>query len=120
MIPSVVKWQIITPQPDVSAAFYKSLFGWSVALDNALGYRTLASGSGRGIDGGVWPAPPQTPSFVQLFIEVPDVEAALSLAQSLGATVLVPRAVLPDGDVMAVLQDPTGVTFGLCTTKPNL
>lgn len=50
---------------------------------------------------------------MQLYIEVPDVDASIASAIELGATVIVPKAVLPDGDAMAVLRDPTGVTFGL-------
>ncbi|MBM4192984.1 MAG: hypothetical protein FJ202_01205 [Gemmatimonadetes bacterium] len=113
MNPAVVRWQLISPTPDTAAAFYAKLFGWSVHQDNALGYRELRSGNDRGIDGGVWPAPPNAPSFVQLFIEVPDVDACIASAQQLGATVIVPRTALPDRDVMAVLRNPTGVTFGL-------
>ena len=30
----------------------------------------------RRVGGGIWPAPPKAPSFVQLFIEVEDVAAA--------------------------------------------
>ena len=116
MSAAVVRWQIVTPHAESSANFYKKLFGWTVTQDNALGYRELKSGSDRGIDGGVWPAPPDAPSFVQLFVEVSDVDATIATAEKLGATVIVLKAVLPDGDVMAVLRDPTGITFGLCTT----
>jgi predicted enzyme related to lactoylglutathione lyase len=117
MKPSVVKWQIVTPQVDACAAFYKDLFGWTANRDNMLGYSQIPAGSDRGIDGGIWPAPPEAPSFVQLFIEVPDVDASIARAQSLGATVIVPKAVLPDGDQMAVLRDPLGMTFGLCLVR---
>lgn len=114
MIPAVVKWQIVSPQAEASAGFYAALFGWKIDQTSAFGFRELKSGSDRGIDGGVWPAPPQAQSFVQLFIEVPDVDASINAALTLGAVVVVPKALLPGGDVMAVLRDPTGVTFGLC------
>lgn len=109
---NVVRWQIVTPDPEASASFYRKLFQWPVRSDNALGYREVDSG---GIGGGVWPAPPGAPSFVQLFMEVPDVDASLAAAVSLGATILVPRSVLPGGDVMAVLRDPQGIPFALCS-----
>lgn len=120
MTPAVVRWQIVTPHAEESARFYKALFGWKVDQGNALGYRELISASERGIDGGVWPAPPGAPSFVQLFVEVPDVDASIASALALGAVVIVPKAVLPGGDEMAVLRDPTGVTFGLCLPRPAL
>jgi predicted enzyme related to lactoylglutathione lyase len=116
---AVVRWQIVTPHAEQSAGFYKQLFGWKVDQRNGLGYRELVSSSDRGINGGVWPAPPDAPSFVQLFIEVPDVDASIAAALKLGAAIIVPKSVLPDGDEMAVLRDPTGVTFGLCLLRPD-
>lgn len=32
---------------------------------------------------------------------------------------LIPKSVLPDGDAMAVLLDPTGISFAVCQTKPQ-
>jgi predicted enzyme related to lactoylglutathione lyase len=110
----VVRWQILSPQPEKVAEFYRKLFSWEATKANALGYRELRSGTAASIDGGVWPAPPESPSFVQLFIEVPDVDASIAKAEKLGAKILVPKSVLPDGDTMAVLQDPTGMSFGIC------
>jgi uncharacterized protein len=110
---AVMEFQIIAKNPEATAAFYQQLFGWTVDADNALGYRRLATGSAEGIQGGIWPAPPQAPTFVQLFIAVDDVAQSVAEAESLGAKVLIPATTLPEGDVMAVLQDPQGMTFGL-------
>lgn len=107
----VLQWQFVSNQPDEVAAFYEQLFGWSVTAKNAMGYRQVDTGAG--INGGIWPAPPEAQGFVQLFIGVPDVEQSVAQAVALGALVVVPATALPDGDVMAVLRDPTGMTFGL-------
>jgi predicted enzyme related to lactoylglutathione lyase len=117
MKPAVVKWQIVTPQLDACESFYKELFGWTSNRDNRLGYCQIPAGSDRGIDGGIWPGPPDAPSFVQLWIEVPEVDSSIAKAQSLGATIIVPKSVLPDGDQMAVLRDPLGMTFGVCLLR---
>lgn len=109
----VVSWQIVATDPEGVATFYRDLFGWTLSVDNALRYRELRSGSGRGIDGGVWPAPPEAHTFVQLFVEVDDIDATIARAEARGAHVVVPRSALPDGDVMAVLVDPAGLAFGL-------
>ena len=111
----VVRWQIISPAPDASAGFYRQLFGWTVTQDNALGYREVKTNAPGGIDGGVWPAPPQSPPFLHFFVEVPDIDACIAQATALGATVLVPTSALPDGDAMAVLQDSVGMAFAVCT-----
>jgi predicted enzyme related to lactoylglutathione lyase len=115
----VVRWQIVSPQPDAVTSFYSQLFGWTVGRDNTLGYREITTGDTHGIDGGVWPAPAQIQgSFVQLFVEVPDIDACISEALQLGAKLLVPKSVLPEGDSMAVLLDPTGISVGICQLTP--
>ncbi len=109
----VVRWQMISPRPDEVVRFYSAVFGWQEDRANALGYRELRTGSAEGVSGGVWPAPPEAPTFVQLFVQVDDVEATIASVQAHGGTVVVPRSVLPDGQVMAVVRDPLGTTVGL-------
>jgi predicted enzyme related to lactoylglutathione lyase len=109
----VVQWQIVAKEPEKVVKFYAGLFGWKVNVNNALGYRAIDTNSGRGIDGGVWPSPPEGHSLVQLFMEVDDVEAYVAKAVALGASVIVPNSELPDGDALAILLDPAGLSFGL-------
>lgn len=109
----VIRWQIVSPRPDETARFYGRLFDWPMSQDNPLGYRELSTGAG-GIDGGVWPGPPQEKPFAQLFISVSDVNEYIGRATALGARVLVPASALPNGDVMAVLMDPVGLPFAVC------
>jgi uncharacterized protein len=109
----VTNWQIITNQPEKAQAFYSELFGWEINANNALGYRMVDTGSEKGINGGIWPAPPGVNGFVQLFIEVDDVAGTVNKAVEHGAKILIPVQKLPDGDEMAVLLDPTGISFGL-------
>src|SRR5689334_15875747 len=111
----VVQFQILAKSPDETAAFYGKLFGWKIDANNALGYRRIDTGSAQGIQGGIWPAPPHAPNFVQLFVGVPDVGAAVVQATTLGAKVIIPATTLPEGDQMAVLLDPQGMAFALTT-----
>ena len=112
----IVGWQIVADDPAALSDFYAKLFGWTVDRDNALGYRRLATGS---IDGGVWPTHVPGKATVQLFIAVADIDDAIARAQQLGANVLIPRSVLPDGDAMAIVLDPAGLSFGLLERKPT-
>jgi len=109
----VVHWQLLVKDPDASAAFYAELFDWKVDGDNPLGYRRFDSGNDKGIDGGVWPAPPEAPSFVQLHVEVDDADEHLERATALGARVVMPPQAMPEGGRMAVLCDPEGIPFVL-------
>jgi uncharacterized protein len=109
----VVQWQIVAKDPDSVTKFYAALFGWTVQTNNALGYRTVDTGSGRGINGGVWPSPPEGHNLVQLFVEVDDVAAYAAKAEKLGATIIVPATEMPDGDALAIAVDPSGLSFGI-------
>jgi predicted enzyme related to lactoylglutathione lyase len=44
---------------------------------------------------------------------VDDVDAFIAKATPLGATVIVPKTELPDGDALAIVLDPSGLSFGL-------
>ena len=109
----VVQFQILSKEPDATAGFYTELFGWTVRADNPMGYRQIDTGSKDGIPGGIWPAPPQSPNFVQLFVKVDDVTASVKKAEGLGAKLLIPPTTLPEGDEMAVLLDPQGMSFAM-------
>lgn len=109
----VTQFQILAKKPDETAAFFSELFDWRIDANNPMGYRRVDTGSGDGIQGGIWPAPPQAPDSVQLFISVANVKDAVAKAQGLGAKVLIPATVLPEGDEMAVLLGPNGMSFGV-------
>ncbi len=109
----VYNFQIIAQYPDATARFYSSVFGWTIDAANPMGYRRILTGP-EGIDGGIWPAPPQAPNFAQLFISVEDVAATIQAAEALGARVIIPPTRLPEGDEMAILHDPHGMSFGIC------
>lgn len=109
----VTRWQIITKNPDKLTEFYTRLFQWEANANNALGYRMIDTASETGIPGGIWPAPPEAPTFVQLFVEVDDVAATAAETQRLGGSILMPAQQLPDGETMAILRDPEGMSFGV-------
>src|SRR5262245_3135014 len=113
----VMQWQILAKDPDRAARFYERLFGWTVSMNNALGYRAVNTGSERGAQGGIWPAPPEGHAMAQLFVEVEDVSASVEIAKSEGANVIIPPQKLPDGDEMAIILDPEGIPFGLFKGK---
>lgn len=106
---AVVQWQMIVKDPEAQSAFYGSLFEWKVNADNPLGYRMADTQSTEGIPGAFWPAPPEGHNLVQLFIQVSAVGDYVSRAEKLGARTIMPPQTLPDGDVMAIMQDPQGL-----------
>jgi len=113
----VVQFQILSKTPEETAQFYSNLFGWTVNADNPLGYREISTGAQEGINGGIWPAPPQATNFVQLFIAVDNVRMLSEKAEKAGAKVIIPPTTLPDGGEIAVLHDPQGMSFGILRRK---
>ncbi len=109
----VMQFQILSKRPDETARFYGALFDWKIDAKNPLGYRQIDTGSKDGIQGGIWPAPPQSPNLVQFFVAVPDLKSAVANAERLGAKVLIPPTTLPEGDEMSVLHDPQGMPFAM-------
>jgi uncharacterized protein len=109
----VTQWQILAKEPAKLADFYTKLFAWEINTNNALNYRMIDTGSERGINGGIWPAPPGGPSMVSLYVEVDDVAGFASRAADLGGKIVIPPQKLPDGDEMAVILDVEGIPVGL-------
>jgi uncharacterized protein len=109
----VIEWQMLVKEPEKAAAFYGALFGWTVDSNNALGYRRVSTGNGEGIDGGIWPSPPEGHNLVQLFIHVDSVPEYHKRAQQAGARTIVAPQKLPDGDELAIMLDTQGMPFGL-------
>lgn len=109
----VMQFQMISKEPEQTATFYGELFGWKIDANNPLGYRRIDTGSAEGIQGGIWPAPPQAAAFVQLFVGVEDVRGSVASAEKLGARTVIPPTTLPEGDEMAVMLDPQGMSFAV-------
>lgn len=115
MTNEVRHWQLLSTDPDRTAAFYRDLFDWQISDANGLGYREVRTGGP--VDGGIWPAPPGATEGVQIYINVADIDASLARLVELGGTVIMPKQVLPEGDAMALALDPLGRSFGLMTRR---
>src|SRR5260370_1469130 len=93
----VMQFQMISKTPQETAQFYASLFGWKVDADNPMGYRRIHTGSAEGIQGGIWPAPPQAPNFVQLFMAVGGVRGSVEKAGRVRGQPLITPPMPPAG-----------------------
>jgi predicted enzyme related to lactoylglutathione lyase len=88
----VVHFEIIGRDPAKLQSYYGELFGWEFDTSNPMNYGVVAregntNDDGVGIGGGVGgPGPDDYEGHVTFYAEVPDVEAALAKAESLGGT----------------------------------
>jgi predicted enzyme related to lactoylglutathione lyase len=87
----VVHFEVIGKDAKNLQSYYSELFGWEINADNPMGYGIVqreanVSAEGIGIGGGVGSGPDGYSGHVTFYVEVPDVEAALAKAESLGGS----------------------------------
>lgn len=86
----VVHFEVIEKDGKKLQRFYSELFEWDIDANNEFGYGSVTregnvrESDGTGIGGGIGPAPEGYEGHVTFDVEVPDVEAALQKAESLG------------------------------------
>jgi predicted enzyme related to lactoylglutathione lyase len=115
----VVHFEIIGKDGDKLRSYYSDLFGWEIDSDNPMNYGIVqrdgnVNADGVGIGGGIGgPGPEGYPGHVTFYIEVPDVEAALAKAESLGGSrVMGPHKVTDQAEI-GLFNDPEGHTVGV-------
>ena len=105
-------FEIGSPDPQASQAFYGGLFGWQFGEPSAAAYQMV-----NGTEGGLWDTSGQGgANWAIFYVHVDDVQASLDSAVALGATIAVP--LVDNGRIQfAHLVDPTGNRFAIW--KPN-
>ena len=106
-------FEVGTPDPATSRAFYTGLFGWHIGEPSGPAqYAAIDQDKGglwdtSGIGGANWAI---------FYVHVDDVQATLNRAQELGATVAIPYT--DNGGIeFAHLVDPRGNRFGIWRPK---
>jgi predicted enzyme related to lactoylglutathione lyase len=114
----VVHFEIMGSDAEKLRSFYSQLFDWKINADNPMDYGIVdreenLGPDGIGIGGGI-AATPDAPGHVTVYVEVPDVGAALSEAERLGGTkVMGPEPVPGQGLVIGLFADPEGHVVGV-------
>lgn len=123
----VVHFEIIGSDPARLRSYYGELFGWEFHMGGAAidavsqpgGYGFVdgaTTGDGTGINGGVGGGE-RYEGHVLFYVGVPDVEAALQKAESLGGERRMGPERDPKGDlVVGYLTDPEGHLIGVAGT----
>ncbi len=119
----VVHFEVVGKDGAALQSFYSQLFDWKVEADNPMSYGMVArednvSAQGIGIGGGIGQAPEGYPGHVTFYVEVPDVEAALARAESLGGTRMMGPDEVMEGLEIGLFTDPEGHTIGLVRAAP--
>src|SRR5437868_1237961 len=98
--------------------YYERLFGWTVAPGSPQGYSIFARSDnqteeGTGIQGGIAQGPEGYGGHVTVYVQVPDAEAALAKAETLGATRMMGPMEVSPGLVVGLFTDPAGHVVGV-------
>jgi predicted enzyme related to lactoylglutathione lyase len=117
----VVHFEIMGKDGEKLRSYYSELFGWEIDADNPMNYGIVqrdgnTGADGVGIGGGVGAAPEGYDGHVTFYIEVPDVEAALAQAESLGGKRVMGPMKVPDGPEIGHFNDPEGHLVGVVQT----
>jgi predicted enzyme related to lactoylglutathione lyase len=120
----VVHFEVMGKDGPALQSFYTDLFGWKVDADNPMNYGVVlrdgnVSPDGVGIGGGVGQAPEGYSGHVTFYIEVPDVEAALAKAESLGGSRMMGPDKVMETIEIGLFNDPEGHLVGVVKTTPE-
>jgi predicted enzyme related to lactoylglutathione lyase len=114
----VVHFEIVGTDGEKLQSYYSELFGWEIDSGNEMKYGVIqrdgnTNADGVGIGGGIASAPEGYPGHITFYVEVPDVEAALAKAESLGGTRMMGPDEVMEGLVIGLFTDPEGHTIGV-------
>jgi len=114
MADPVVHFEIISSEAPNLQRFYGSVFGWRIAVDNPFGYGMVDTrATGRGINGGIGTPLPGGRGHFTIYVQVPNIDAALSRVVTEGGRIALPKTTVPNGPTMAQFFDPAGHLMGL-------
>jgi predicted enzyme related to lactoylglutathione lyase len=117
----VVHFEIVGKDGDKLRSYYGDLFGWEFDTDNPMNYGIVqrdgnTSADGIGIGGGVGQGPEGSEGHVTFYIQVPEVEAALAKAESLGGSRVMGPMAVAEGVEIGLFTDPEGHLVGVVNT----
>jgi predicted enzyme related to lactoylglutathione lyase len=114
----VVHFEVMGKDGDKLVKYYSELFGWEIDTNNPQNYGIVQregnlNPDGVGIGGGVGPGPDGYEGHVTFYVEVPDVEAALAKAESLGGKRMMGPDKVTEEIEIGMFADPEGHVIGL-------
>jgi predicted enzyme related to lactoylglutathione lyase len=120
----VVHFEIIGTDGKRLQDYYSELFEWEIDAGNEMSYGVVpregnVNPEGIGIGGGVSGGPEGYGGHVTFYVEVPDVEASLAKAESLGGTRVFGPDTIMDTMVLGQFTDPEGHVIGVIQEWPG-
>lgn len=112
--PGALSWNdLISPDVEASAAFYRDLFGWEIGETPGSGGQYWSITNAGRLNGGLMPMPPGGHPAWNLYFAVEDTDAALARAGELGAATVMGPMDIPNGSRFAIVRDPQNAVFSV-------
>jgi predicted enzyme related to lactoylglutathione lyase len=119
----IVHFEVMAKDAAAIRTFYADLFDWKIDADNPLDYGMVSAddnapgGAGTsGIGGGIGQMPDGHDGYATFYVDVDDVEAALSKAEQLGGSRLMGPENVMEGLTIGLFTDPEGHVVGLAAS----
>jgi predicted enzyme related to lactoylglutathione lyase len=114
----VVHFEVVGKDGAKLREYYSELFDWKIDADNPMNYGMVSregnqAPDGAGIGGGIGAGPDGYEGHVTFYVAVPDVEAALVKAESLGGTRIMGPEKVMDTIELGHFKDPEGHLIGV-------
>jgi predicted enzyme related to lactoylglutathione lyase len=113
----VVHFEVIGKDGKKLQEYYSALFGWEIDANNPMNYGVVKGDDNPSpvpsIGGGVAGGPEGYEGHVTFYVAVPDVDAALAKAESLGGTRIFGPDEVMEGLVIGQFTDPEGHVIGV-------
>jgi hypothetical protein len=119
MAAPVVHFEVMGKDAKKLQNFYSKLFDWQLEMYEAMNYGMVsAAGNGNdvgkgSIGGGIGQTEKGAPNYVTFYVQVPNLEATLKKAESMGGKTVVPPTEVPNVVTFAMFADPEGNVVGL-------
>ena len=111
----VVHFEIGCKDKEKTIQFYKDLFDWEIeTCDTACMVNT---GSESGIAGHITALGHEPHNYVNIYVQVPSLEATVERVESLGGKTIIPPTDVPGMGRFSWISDVEGTTIGLWEPK---
>ena len=109
----VVHFELMGPDGDQMKDFYGKLFGWETqAVEGFDGYH-MVDAEQAGIGGAVGKGNEKMPNYMTVYVQVPDVDKHLAMAEEGGGQTVMPKTVVPGTVTFGLFTDPAGNMVGV-------
>jgi predicted enzyme related to lactoylglutathione lyase len=113
----VVHFEIAGKDGGKLQKFYADIFDWEIDSDNPIQYGMVAAQTDKSIGGGITSTQDGGPGYATFYIEVPDVNTALSQIEAAGGKIILPETTIPNMVTFAMFNDPEGNLLGLVKSE---